>query len=103
VRGGSSQSYLDFSGKTANFHGTLDIKTLGGAGFASQRTVTDSDVWDLSAYSGIHLALGKTDGNKYTFVIKDEVLPLDEGGREQSTISWEYVFIYSFFSGVLVC
>jgi hypothetical protein len=94
VRGGSSQSYLDISGKTATFHGNLDIKTLGGAGFASQRTLTDTQVWDLSAYDGIHLALGKTDGKKYTFVIKDEVLPVDEGGRETSTVSWEYVDIF---------
>jgi hypothetical protein len=43
----------------------------------------------LSAYSGIHIDLGKTDGKKYTFVIKDEVLPLDERGREQSTVSYE--------------
>jgi hypothetical protein len=63
--------------------------------------VTDSDVWDLSAYSGIHLSLGKTDGKKYTFVIKDEVLPLDAGGREQSTISWEYVSIISFVGGLI--
>jgi hypothetical protein len=91
VRGGASQSYLDISGTTATFHGNLDIKTLGGAGFASQRTVTDSQVWDLSAYDGVHLSLGKSDGKKYTFVIKDEVLPVDEGGRETSTVSWEYV------------
>ncbi|KAH7414507.1 complex I intermediate-associated protein 30-domain-containing protein [Phaeosphaeria sp. MPI-PUGE-AT-0046c] len=93
VRGGSSQSYLDISSTTARFHGTLDIKTLGGAGFASQRTATDTQTWDLSSYSGINLSLGKTDGKKYTFVIKDELLPLDpETGREQSTISWEYDF-----------
>jgi hypothetical protein len=67
----------------------LDIKTLGGAGFASQRTTNDDRTWDLSAYSGIHLDLEKTDGKKYTFVIKDEILPLDERGREQSTISYE--------------
>jgi hypothetical protein len=46
----------------------------------------------LRAYSGIHLDLGKTDGKKYTFVIKDEVLELDERGREQSTVSYEYDF-----------
>jgi hypothetical protein len=37
----------------------------------------------------VHLDLGKTDGKKYTFTIKDEILPVDEGGREQSTISYE--------------
>jgi hypothetical protein len=73
-------------------HGTLDITALGGAGFASQRSTDDSRTWDLRAYSGIHLDLGKTDGNKYTFVIKDEVLELDDRGREQSTVSYEYDF-----------
>jgi hypothetical protein len=58
--------------------------------------VTDSQVWDLSAYDGVHLSLGKSDGKKYTFVIKDEVLPVDEGGRETSTVSWEYVDRFCF-------
>jgi hypothetical protein len=89
----SSQSYLDTSTRTARFHGTLDITTLGGAGFASQRTSSETKTWDLSAYSGIHLDLGKTDGKKYTFVLKDEILPPDpKTGREQSTVSWEYDF-----------
>ncbi|GFZ43214.1 hypothetical protein JCM24511_00933 [Saitozyma sp. JCM 24511] len=47
VRGGSSRSHLDpvevdlrgESTKAARFWGTLDIKTLGGAGFASQRYI----------------------------------------------------------------
>ncbi|EAT85751.2 hypothetical protein SNOG_07100 [Parastagonospora nodorum SN15] len=83
VRGGASQSYLDCSSAVARFHGNLDIKTLGGAGFASQRTTLDDKPWDLSSYSGVHLDLGKADGKKYTFVIKDEILPLMEDGREQ--------------------
>lgn len=93
VRGGSSQSYLDTSSSTARFYGNLDITTLGGAGFASQRTSSDTCTWDLSSYSGIHLSLGKTDGKKYTLTVKDEILPPDPStGREQSTISWEYDF-----------
>lgn len=33
------------------------------------------------------------DGKKYTFILKDEILPPDpQTGREQSTISWEYDF-----------
>jgi len=40
----------------------------------------------------VHLDLGKTDDKKYTFTIKDEILPVDENGREQSTISYEYDF-----------
>jgi hypothetical protein len=84
------QSYLDCSSPIARFYGNLDITTLGGAGFASQRTDTETRTWDLSSYSGIHLDLGKTDGKKYTFILKDEILPVDpETGREQSTISWE--------------
>ncbi|KZM24451.1 uncharacterized protein EKO05_0001518 [Ascochyta rabiei] len=92
VRGGKSQSYLDIKGATACFHGNLDIKTLGGAGFASQRTTGDDHSWDLSAYDGIHLVVGKDDGKRYTFILKDEILPPMDDGREQSTISYEYDF-----------
>ncbi|KAF2267004.1 CIA30-domain-containing protein [Lojkania enalia] len=93
VRGGKSQSYLEISGSSARFHGTLDIKTLGGAGFASQRTITESETWDLSDYDGIRLDIGKSDGKKYTIIVKDELLPRNpENGREQATISYEYDF-----------
>ncbi|KAL5120307.1 hypothetical protein ACEQ8H_001865 [Pleosporales sp. CAS-2024a] len=102
VRGGASQSYMDCSTPVARFYGTLDIKTLGGAGFASQRTTLDDKPWDLSSYSGIHIDLGKFDGKKYTFVIKDEILPLMDDGREQSTISWEYDFEGSGAEGLYV-
>ena len=86
------KSYLDIKGSAARFHGNLDIKTLGGAGFASQRTTGDDRSWDLSTYDGIHLEVGKTDSKRYTFVLKDEILPLMDDGREQSTISYEYDF-----------
>lgn len=93
VRGGKSQSYLEISGSTARFHGHLDIKTLGGAGFASQRTTAEDTTLDLSGYDGILLDLGKSDGKRYTFILKDELLPRNpENGREQATISWEYDF-----------
>ena len=93
VRGGKSQSYLDISDSAARFHGHLDIKTLGGAGFASQRTTAEDTTLDLSGYDGILLDLGKSDGKRYTFIIKDELLPRNpENGREQATISWEYDF-----------
>ncbi|KAF2018911.1 NADH:ubiquinone oxidoreductase complex I intermediate-associated protein 30 [Aaosphaeria arxii CBS 175.79] len=93
VRGGKSQSYLDTTSSTARFYGNLDIKTLGGAGFASQRTSTDDTTWDLSAYDGIRLDLGKADGKRYTFILKDELLPRNpDNGREQSTVSYEYDF-----------
>lgn len=87
-----SQSYLDIKGSTACFHGNLDIKTLGGAGFASQRTTGDDRSWDLSVYDGIYLEVGKDDGKRYTFILKDEILPPMDDGREQSTISYEYDF-----------
>jgi hypothetical protein len=104
VRGGASQSYLTPGSPptSARFHGNLDITALGGAGFASQRSTDDSRTWDLRAYSGIHLDLGKTDGNKYTFVIKDEVLELDDRGREQSTVSYEYDFTNAGAEGLYV-
>ncbi|OAL50698.1 CIA30-domain-containing protein [Pyrenochaeta sp. DS3sAY3a] len=103
VRGGSSQSYLDISGAKARFYGTLDIKTLGGAGFASQRTTIDDQSWDLSTYDGIHLHLGKFDGKRYTLTLKDEILPPNpDNGREQSTISYEYDFNSAPESGLFV-
>jgi hypothetical protein len=96
VRGGKSQSYLEVSGSTARFHGHLDIETLGGAGFASQRTIAEDITWDVSNYDGILLNLGKSDGKRYTFILKDELLPRNSGnGREQATISWEYDFVVS--------
>ena len=33
-----------------------------------------------------------SDGKKYTFILKDELLPKSSNGREQSTVSWEYDF-----------
>ncbi|KAE9377200.1 CIA30-domain-containing protein [Stipitochalara longipes BDJ] len=94
VRGGSSYSELtcDPSSPTAIFHGNLDTKTLGGAGFASQRTTGEDRDWNLSSYDGITLDIKKADGKKYTLILKDELLPKSPNGREQSTVSWEYDF-----------
>ncbi|GAB7361112.1 hypothetical protein MBLNU230_g1149t2 [Neophaeotheca triangularis] len=118
VRGGKSQSYLDFKDKTACFHGNLDIKTLGGAGFASQRTTSDDLGFDLHKYAGITLHLAKGDSQspapsskrrssskldlatdnrtiekRYTFILKDEVLPKNSNdGRDQASISYECDF-----------
>lgn len=55
------QSYLVRDEKNARFYGNLDIKTLGGAGFASQRTVSEDKNWDLSEYAGIQLDIAKGD------------------------------------------
>ncbi|TKA22240.1 hypothetical protein B0A50_08109 [Salinomyces thailandicus] len=94
VRGGKSQSYLDASDKKiGRFYGNLDIKTLGGAGFASQRTTGDDREYDLSKYAGIELRIAKGDKKRYTFIFKDERLPPNpENGREQATISYEADF-----------
>ncbi|PVH87167.1 CIA30-domain-containing protein [Cadophora sp. DSE1049] len=94
VRGGSSISELSCNplSPTAIFHGNLDIKTLGGAGFASQRTTGEDRSWDLSKYEGLVLDIAKSDEKQYTLTLKDELLPKSSNGREQSTISWEYDF-----------
>src|ERR1700761_2250570 len=58
-----TKSYFDFDfdkGK-ARFHGDLDIETLGGAGFASQRTTGDDREYDLSEFAGIQLEVAKGD------------------------------------------
>ena len=78
---------------SAEFHGRLDIKTLGGAGFASQRTAGEERVWDLTSYEGIELDVKTANDKQYTFILKDELLPCDpDTGREQSTVSYEYDF-----------
>ncbi|PKX96416.1 CIA30 family protein [Aspergillus novofumigatus IBT 16806] len=92
VRGGSSYSTLTIlPNNTVQFHGHLDITTLGGAGFAAQRT-TDDLSWDLSDADGLELGIAGSDGKMYTLVLKDRLLPKRADGREQSTISWEYDF-----------
>lgn len=74
----------------------MDIKTLGGAGFASQRTSGEDQSWNLSKYDGIELCIAKADEKRYTFIIKDQLLPQREDGREQSTVSFEYDFTVTF-------
>lgn len=78
---------------SAFFHGHLDTSTLGGAGFASQRNTTSTLDWHLEKYDGIELTIGKSDGKRYSFVLKDEILPKRPDGREQSSLSWEYEFV----------
>ncbi|KAJ5111126.1 hypothetical protein N7532_001661 [Penicillium argentinense] len=94
VRGGSSHSTLTCSSASlvARFHGYLDIKTLGGAGFASQRTTGEDRTWNLSRYDGLELVIDRADGKLYTLNLKDEILPKRPDGREQSSISWEFNF-----------
>ncbi|OAG41692.1 hypothetical protein AYO21_04156 [Fonsecaea monophora] len=95
VRGGKSQSFLESRGTAAYFHGTLDITALGGAGFASQRTVGEDQHWNLESFAGIEVSidLSRSDDNVYTLILKDELLPPNASdGREQATVSWEYDF-----------
>lgn len=73
------------------FNGELDITALGGAGFASQRSV-DQLSWNLADYQGLSLRVREGDAKKYTITLKDCVLPKLPDGREASTISWEYNF-----------
>ncbi|KAK0768332.1 hypothetical protein LTR02_017337 [Friedmanniomyces endolithicus] len=92
VRGGKSRSDLEVSahGSSARFYGCLDIKTLGGAGFASQKATGE---WDLGEYVAIRVEVEKGDKKRYTFILKDKLLPPDpENGREQATISYEADF-----------
>ncbi|THW87528.1 CIA30-domain-containing protein [Aureobasidium pullulans] len=87
------RSFLECHNSKGRFHGNLDIQTLGGAGFASQRTTGEHRSWDLSAYAGIVLDIAEADDKRYTFILKDELLPRNpDNGREQATISWEYDF-----------
>ncbi|KAF2842113.1 CIA30-domain-containing protein [Patellaria atrata CBS 101060] len=95
VRGGISQSFMECATfeSSARFYGNLDISILGGAGFASQRTTGEERSWDLSGYDGIELVVTKADRKRYTFIVKDELLPKNpDNGREQSTISYERDF-----------
>ena len=67
------QSYLACTDAETKFYGNLDIDTLGGAGFASQRTTGEDRQWDLSAYNAIELCIGSADDKQYTFILKDEL------------------------------
>jgi hypothetical protein len=94
VRGGSSTSHLEEIRRqnAVRFHGHLDTKTLGGAGFASQTTTGDI-VWNLATYDGLLLDVVKGDGKMYTIIVKDDVPEQKrDDGREFSSLSWEYDF-----------
>ncbi|KAJ6188099.1 hypothetical protein N7519_003007 [Penicillium mononematosum] len=95
VRGGSSVSNLELTAEGVLFHGNLDIETLGGAGFASQRTVEDEHIWDLSGYDGVELHIVSSDRKRYTFTLTDEIPHRRPDAREQSALVWEYDFCAS--------
>ncbi|KAF8428704.1 hypothetical protein EV426DRAFT_585500 [Tirmania nivea] len=120
LRGGISISHLTIHpipgsssssgspGAVATFHGNLDTKTLGGAGFASQRTVGDDRGWDLRDYYGIEVIVLIPSSNAglielgngptpapikeriYTIVVKDCIIRGElDAGKE---VSWEWNF-----------
>ncbi|CAN8102654.1 unnamed protein product [Discula destructiva] len=99
--GGLSRSYLEviapetpdnpFCEPIIRFYGTLNTEVFNGTGFASQRTADDWPGLDLSAYSGLIIEVPYTDGRKYTFNVKDTVLPPVNGG-DRASVSWEHNF-----------
>jgi hypothetical protein len=95
VRGGGSESQLTITaaGDSALFHGSLDIRRLGGAGFASQRTV-GTLVLNLSAFAGLELVIAAPDSDckRYAITLKDEQPQVTADGRDASTVSWEADF-----------
>ena len=48
---------IDEDGRNAVFAGKVDYKTLGGAGFASQRTATADKVWDMSGFTHLKVVM----------------------------------------------
>ncbi|KAK0385182.1 hypothetical protein NLU13_7660 [Sarocladium strictum] len=97
VRGGSSSSHLTVERSSsccpefARFSGHLDTSTLGGAGFASQRTKGELDL-DLSEAVGLCISVCKSDGKRYLLTLKDEIPGQRDDGREMSGITWEADF-----------
>ncbi|KAJ4138711.1 hypothetical protein NW768_002570 [Fusarium equiseti] len=97
VRGGISQSYFDvlephthenpFSHTIAKFYGHLDYETLGGSGFASQRTIDGLPVTDLTGYDRLLLEIPYSDGKIYTINIRDS-----DDQKDGSTLNWAYDF-----------
>ncbi|RCI17164.1 hypothetical protein L249_2814, partial [Ophiocordyceps polyrhachis-furcata BCC 54312] len=86
VRKGKSHSYLTISpdGKTASFNGTLDTQTLGGAGFASQRTADEDLCLDLTAYDGIVVSVLAGDEQEPKPKTKKFALTLSDVKAEKS-------------------
>lgn len=97
VRGGSSISHLTIhnssseSPEFARFNGNLDTSTLGGAGFASQRTKGELDL-NLSDAIGLRISVRKSDGKRYLLTLKDEIPGRRDDGREMSGVTWEAEF-----------
>jgi len=115
LRGGASISHLNLTQAPfphgsqctiATFYGTLDSKTLGGTGFASQRTIDEDYNWDLDSYEGLEVVvlnppsteeyvelqsgLAPLNDRVYTILLKDCIIRGEpDAGRE---ISWQWDF-----------
>lgn len=93
MRGGSSVSHLSLiSPERVAFSGHLDTSTLGGAGFASQRTVGELSL-DLSDYAGLLISVDHADDKKYTLTLKDTLPGRRDDGRDEAGVSWEFDFV----------
>lgn len=113
IRGGSSVSHLDplkgNSEGAVRFWGTLDTRTLGGAGFASQCRSFEEVLWLPEAeFKGLAVTViteesqasskgeaekdGPREPYEYTVTLKTSVPDLRPDGRRESTISYEYTF-----------
>lgn len=131
IRGGSSVSHLDpypssssekdtaaapAAATAVRFWGTLDTKTLGGAGFASQCYTFPGEqgLWlDTERYAGLGIEFDVASPAKhapkqagtgageperlppptrFTLVLKTSIPPTRPDGRRQSTLSYEYTF-----------
>lgn len=94
VRGGASSSQLEVlssssPNSTAKFTGTLDFAALGGAGFASQRTIDGWPAVNLAAFDALVLDVASADGKKYTLNVFDTVPPVGSGA---ASVVWAYDF-----------
>lgn len=85
--------YLRYLGYESIFDGGLtDIKTLGGAGFASQ---SHTSPYDLSKFNGLSITIqpsARRDCSIFHLNIKTELPKKRKDGRNESVIVWEYEF-----------
>ncbi|KAJ3014916.1 hypothetical protein HKX48_004891 [Thoreauomyces humboldtii] len=92
VRGGQSVSRLHVT-TTGNvvFSGHLDITSLGGAGFASQRTLESH--WDLRGFDGLKIQTVPSSGPEmwYSLNIYTSARDNSEPGAS-SRVNWKFSF-----------
>ncbi|KAJ3216104.1 hypothetical protein HDU67_009905 [Dinochytrium kinnereticum] len=93
VRGGSSVSELKVvnEGRAARFQGVLDTKTLGGAGFASQRNVAE-DVYNLQNFSGLRIDIIEADGKIYAINLKNSLGDVKPSGQLEATPEYKFLW-----------